>query len=64
MKNVIKTVPRTVSAANEYALGTLRYRGGNGRPPPLESSTVGKMGLKGAVGLNVVPSASRGPRSR
>ena len=40
-----------VKAANEYADSGLRY---GSRPPGLEAKTVGKMGLRGVPGLNVI----------
>ena len=41
-----------VEMANMYATEILRYPGT--LPPPIESRTVGKMGLKGVKGLNIV----------
>ncbi|KAI9631920.1 P-loop containing nucleoside triphosphate hydrolase protein [Dioszegia hungarica] len=47
-----------INGANEFARVSLRYEGsGSGaewKPPGLLAKTVGKMGLKGAPGLNVV----------
>ncbi|CAO1625489.1 unnamed protein product [Jaminaea pallidilutea] len=44
--------PKLVQMANEYARSSLRYAGP--APPPLLAKTVGKMGLKGVPGLNIV----------
>ncbi|KZT56947.1 DEAD-domain-containing protein [Calocera cornea HHB12733] len=54
-----------VRTANHYALDVLRYRSpdGSNNPPPLLPKTVGMMGLKGVVGLNIVrpqPDAQQG----
>ncbi|ORY35775.1 P-loop containing nucleoside triphosphate hydrolase protein [Naematelia encephala] len=57
-----------VKNANEYARSSLRYDDGSGmgsewKPPGLLAKTVGKMGLKGVPGLNVVrelPGAAAG----
>lgn len=36
-----------IAKANEYAFQTCQYKGqGSGLPPPMQVSTVGKMGLK------------------
>ncbi len=45
-----------VAAMNAYAVSKngLAYKGGNGEIPEIMTSTVGKMGLKGTQGLNLV----------
>jgi ATP-dependent RNA helicase MSS116 len=44
-----------VAQANAYVLDALRYGGaGGGLPPPIMAKTVGKMGIRGTAGLNVV----------
>ena len=43
-----------VEQANEYAFQALRYKADDGMPPPILAKTVGKMGIRGTKGLNVV----------
>lgn len=53
-------VPELIARVNEYAQHALMYRGGQSdQPPPLQAKTVGKMGLKGVQGLNVVRGESQ-----
>lgn len=49
-----------VHEANTFALEAL----GSGEIPPLEKQTIGKMGLKNAKGLNVVPNKPRAASTR
>lgn len=51
-----------VRQGNNYALNVLLYKGeGAGKPPPILSTTMGKMGLREARGLlNVIPDNRRG----
>lgn len=59
---------RLVQEMNVYASDALLYNGGSGTtPPPLLAKTVGKMGLKGVSGLNIVrelPGAAGGSGGR
>ncbi|WVR08321.1 hypothetical protein IAU60_005374 [Kwoniella sp. DSM 27419] len=55
LKNLRWSVADLVQNMNEYAARALLYAGGKGNlPPPLLAKTVGKMGLKGTPGLNIV----------
>lgn len=58
-------VPELIARVNEYAAHALLYRGGQStEPPPLQAKTVGKMGLKGVQGLNVVRGESQPQQGR
>ncbi|CAD6967314.1 unnamed protein product [Tilletia controversa] len=55
MRSLRWTPAELVSRMNDYAQHALLYDGGSGSAsPPLLAKTVGKMGLRGTPGLNVV----------
>ncbi|KAL9933416.1 hypothetical protein V8E36_007592 [Tilletia maclaganii] len=55
LRNLRLGIHDLVRILNYYAKRALLYNGGGpGLPPPLLTKTVGKMGLKGTPGLNVV----------
>ncbi|KAJ7284084.1 P-loop containing nucleoside triphosphate hydrolase protein [Mycena rebaudengoi] len=49
-----------VARSNEFAVSTLGWT--DAAMPPIETTTIGKMGLKGVRGLNIVKPAPRAPR--
>lgn len=64
LKNLGWNQDDLVGNANDYARHTLKYGGFDGargewKPPGLFAKTVGKMGLKGVRGLNIVKEPPR-----
>ncbi|KAF5321238.1 hypothetical protein D9619_001167 [Psilocybe cf. subviscida] len=59
LKSMQWSEQRLVSEANTFATTGLLYADG---VPPLQKTTVGKMGLKGVPGLNVVANLPKPPR--
>ena len=51
LKTIKFSLTQLVEAANSYAR-TLNYPGD--QPPPLKAQTVGKMGMRGVPGLNII----------
>ncbi|CAO1630115.1 unnamed protein product [Parajaminaea phylloscopi] len=62
LKSLRWTKGDLVQVMNRYASECLLYPGGN--PPGLLAKTVGKMGLRGVPGINVVSEAPGGPSKK